>query len=271
MRVALALALMSSLAVATFAACADNEPPASTPDSGVIEGGDAGTIDPDGGSNGSDASAGADSGVVIVDGGVEDNCHPLDQTGCTPPATKCVIEPDGQNAGAHCTPPGNDVGLGEQCMGEDCLAGLACVMTSTVASCVQICNIGSGAGCEALGADYDCRTRIIGTNWGACSLLPPICDHLTQAPCEVDQACSTFTRRNNVRELRCREAGPQTEGMPCGSSANGAACIRGNVCVNNRNTMTATCVKFCDSNDDCAAPLTCSGVVSDPPFQFCSE
>jgi hypothetical protein len=269
MRAALSLALMSTLALAA-ASCSDSEPPATNTDSGTTGNSDAGEVSSDAGQTGSDASVGGDAGSIF-DGGVSDNCDPLLQSGCTDPATKCVIEPDSQNAGAHCVPPGNDVGLGEECMGEDCLAGLACVMTSTVSSCVQICSITTGAGCEALGSDYDCRTRIIGTNWGACSLLPAICDPLTQDPCAANEACSTFTRRNNVREFRCREAGPQTEGQPCGSSANSAQCVRGNVCVLDGPSGTATCRQFCDSNDDCAPPATCAGVVNDPPFQFCSQ
>jgi hypothetical protein len=156
-------------------------------------------------------------------------------------------------------------------MGEDCLAGLACVQTSSVATCVQVCNIQTGVGCESLGAEYDCRTRVVGTNWGACLLLPPLCDPLTQMPCAQDEACTTFTRRNNVRELRCREAGPGGEAAACGSSANGAGCMRGLVCILDRNTNQASCRKFCDMNEDCTSPATCSGVVNDPPFNFCSE
>jgi hypothetical protein len=268
MRIAPALALISALALA---ACADDEPsPNGQADSGAPGSDAAGETD-SGMNGGSDASLpGGDAGST-ADGGVMDNCNPLTQIGCTAPATKCVIEPDNQNAGAHCVPPGNDVGLGEQCVGEDCLAGLACVNTSTVATCVQICDIITGNGCEALGDNYDCRTRISDTNWGACSLLPPLCDPLTQAPCGATEACTPFLRRNNVRELRCREAGPQMEGQPCGSSANMMQCVRGTVCVQDRTTMTASCVRFCDTNDDCTSPKTCVGVVSDPPFMYCAE
>lgn len=265
MRVVLALALTSFFA----AACSDSEPPANPADGGP-GGEDAGEL-PDAGGGGNDGGA-PNADAALPDTGVIDNCDPLAQSGCTAPETKCVIEPDQQNAGAHCVPPGNDVGLGEACMGEDCLAGLACVRTSSAtAECVQVCNVANGAGCEVLGENYDCRTRIIGTNWGACSELPPECDPLTQAPCPLDQACSTFVRRNDMREFRCREAGPATEGMPCGSSANGAQCIRTNVCVLDQATSTAVCRKFCDSNDDCTAPNTCIGVVSNPPFQFCDQ
>lgn len=268
MRVVLALALTSFLAAAV-SACSDSEPPANQADASIGE--DAGEVvdsgvapDNDGGVGQNDAAA-PDTGVI-------DSCNPVLQSGCTPPASKCVIEPDQQNAGAHCVPRGNDVGLGEACMGEDCLPGLACVRTSSAtAACVQVCDVMTGAGCEPLGAGYDCRTRVIGTNWGACSELPPTCDPLTQAPCPLDQACSTFVRRNDMREFRCREAGTATEGMPCGSSANGAQCIRTNVCVLDRDTSTAVCRKFCDSNDDCTAPNTCIGVVNDPPFQFCDQ
>lgn len=266
MRLALALALIS---LAASTACSDGNALPSTPDSGVAPASDAGEQVDSGVIGGSDAAVGQDGSGV--DSGVMDNCDPLAQSGCTAPATKCVIEPDALNAGAHCVPPGNDQMLGDPCSGEDCQAGLACVATSTASSCVQICNIATGAGCESLGMDYDCRTRVLGTNWGACSLLPPICDPLTQMPCEPTQACSTFQRRNGIRELRCREAGPQGESAACGSSANGMGCMRNLVCILNSTTMMASCKRFCDTNDDCTAPQTCVGVVNDPPFQFCDQ
>lgn len=269
MRRALGLPILLLAFAGTFACSDEPAPNENINDAGVpgnpdaSEENDSGTINP------GDAATIPDAG----DSGVVDLCDPLAQTGCdTPPNTKCVIEPDANNAGAHCVPEGaNDVSLGGACEGEDCLPGLGCVGTSTAASvCVQLCNINDGTGCESLGDDYDCRLTITGTNYGACMLLPPLCNPLTQDPCPQGQACSTFTRRNNERELRCRDAGPQTEGTPCGSSNGGLQCERGLVCIRDNNTNTASCRRFCDTNDDCTSPASCTGVVSDPPFMFCA-
>jgi hypothetical protein len=268
-------ALAAVLAIGSAVGCADDESVADLPD--------AGSMPPaDGGLPGNDAAAPQDTGVILsdagatsdaasplVDAGVIDQCNPVTQTGCTAPETKCVIEPDQENDGAHCVQPGNDHMLGETCDGEDCLAGLACVLTSTVATCVQVCDINGGTGCESLGTEYDCRTRVTGTNWGACSLLPPRCDPLTQTPCAPEEGCMPFTRRNNVRELRCREAGPLGIGELCGSSANNVQCQRGLVCIYDRGTMLATCRKYCGGTGDCTQPSSCTGTIDEPPFMYC--
>jgi hypothetical protein len=270
MRLALGLPILF-LAVAGAFGCSDDPAPDVTQDSGVIGDQDASETSDSGGGGGDAGQPPADAG----DSGVLDLCDPVAQTGCdTPPNVKCVIEPDAQNPGAHCVPEGDDQMLGDACMGEDCEAGLVCARitsTSSVSECKQICNIVDGTGCEALGAEFDCRLTITGTNWGACLELPPICNPLTQDPCPQDQACSTFTRRSGLRELRCREAGPQMDGQTCGSSNSGLQCARGLVCIRDPDLNTAICREFCDTNDDCASPATCTGVVNDPPFMFCAE
>lgn len=253
----------------------DTEPPpllgqsdaGTTVDAGAAA--DAGALD--GATNGTDGGTnGPDSGVMPTPdaGTVVDNCDPVNQTGCdTPPNTKCVIE--GGNPGAECVPPSpNDVGLGEVCDGQACEAGFVCLrqsQTSTIGACRKACDLTTGDGCETLGMEYECRTQISGTNWGACTELPPLCDPYTQAPCEQAQACQPFLRRTGTWELRCRTAGEGAEGAPCGGAAR---CQRGLACVSDT-SGNAACRKYCELNDDCTAPAMCTGTVPEPPFMFC--
>lgn len=194
-----------------------------------------------------------------------DQCNPVEQTGCEGVANgKCVVEvgPPGTSCEVASQ---DDVGLGESCMGGDCLPGLAClVATATVSICRQVCDPATNTGCESLGAGYECRTRILESNWGACSMLPPTCDPYTQAPCDADHACQPFLTQDGAWEFRCRTAGNGAEGMACGGQA---GCERGLACVNGDNG--AMCVKYCEDEMDCVAPATCSGSVPDPEFSFC--
>jgi hypothetical protein len=227
---------------------------------------DSGVVNDDSGGNPTDSGNNPDTGNP-ADSGILDECNPVDQTGCdTPPQTKCVVE--GGSPGAECVEPSpNDVGLGEECTGEDCDPGLACIrdaQTSTLSHCRNVCNLDTNVGCEALGAEYECRTSITQSNWGACTMLPPTCDPLTQAPCDANQACQPFLRRTGTWEFRCRTAGNQAEGDVCGGNN---ACARELACVN-QNGMPS-CVRFCDEDMDCTNPLTCTGTVTEPPFNFC--
>lgn len=254
----------------TFGAAACNTaPPPLIDDAGTTA--DTGSV-PDTGAEdaatGMDAGTGADGGMLVDAGTIVDNCDPVEQSGCdTPPNTKCVIE--GGLPGAECVPPSpNDVGLGEVCDGQACEAGLVCLRqspTSTTGACRKACDLDTGAGCEGLGMEYECRTQISGTNWGACTELPPECDPYTQAPCEQDKACQPFLRRTGTWEFRCRTAGDKAEGAPCGGALR---CDRGLACVSDQ-SGNATCKKYCEGNADCTAPAMCTGVVPEPSFMFC--
>jgi hypothetical protein len=261
------------LYAALLAACDSAPAPAvDAGNGGEDAGADAGQVDDDGGAAdgavdgdagaGGDA-AGRDTGMVIVD-----ECSPLDQSGCDPQDEKCVIE--GGAPGAECAPTSpNDVGFGDPCTGADCQAGLVCLrdaVTSTESHCRQACDLDTNMGCDALPGEYECRTSITMSNWGACTLLPPTCDHYTQAPCEPDEACQPYLRRTGAWEFRCRTAGMAGEGMPCGANNR---CERGLACVN-ENGMAA-CKRYCMADDDCTSPLTCTGTVAEPPFNFCDD
>lgn len=213
-----------------------------------------------------DASA-PDSGVVAI----VDDCNPIAQD--CPPNQKCTIENPVPMGGAECVPIGNDVPIGGSCTGQDCEVGLACVrlsQTATASECVQVCDIAGGTGCERLGGqgeEYECRTAISGTNWGTCTLLPPLCNPYTQDPCEQDQACQPFLRRTGDWELRCRPAGNAGISESCGS---GVRCQRGLACISDPNGVAA-CQQICETNADCPGTSTCSGSVNAPPFSYCTE
>jgi hypothetical protein len=119
-------------------------------------------------------------------------------------------------------------------------------------------------GCDALPGEYECRTSITMSNWGACTELPPICNPYDQMPCDLTQACQPFLRRTGAWEFRCRTAGNADEGQPCGG---GTGCMRGLACVTDNGN--ATCKRYCMGDGDCTNPLTCSGTVPEPAFMFC--
>ncbi len=213
----------------------------------------------------------SDAGTSLVDAAAPvDTCNPLEQSGCAHAGDKCVVE--GPNMYAECVPPTSaDLPLGAACEGRDCEAGLACALlssTSSVSACVKICDLTSGRGCDALGPDYECRTRLTGTNWGSCGLLPELCDPYTQQPCARDEACQPFLRRTGTWEFRCRAAGPGSEGAPCGPGSN-AACARELACVSSP-SGAAFCRRICQVNTDCVDMAQCSGAVSEPAFMYCS-
>ena len=79
-------------------------------------------------------------------------------------------------------------------------------------------------------------------------------------------ASEEFLRRTGAWEFRCRTAGQAAEGMMCGG---GTGCQRGLACVND-NGM-ATCKEYCQVDGDCTNPLTCTGMVPEPPFMFCDQ
>ena len=189
MRAALGIGLIAAV---SFAIACSDDPAASLGDAGnggadsatddAALGADTGGNNNDAGGNGQDAA--------VADSGIMDDCNPVTQTGCPPAAipaaTKCVVEPEMLGQGAHCVPPGNDGNLGDMCTGEDCMPTLACAMTSTTGStCVQVCDLSTGTPCQQLGNDFDCRSRISQTNWGACVMLGPICNPLDARPREA--------------------------------------------------------------------------------------
>lgn len=250
-------------------ACSDDPPPAGAGDTGgdaAVDGGvevdatvDAGT------------DAGPDGGMD-TDGAVIDDCNPLLQSGC-PGTEKCVVEAPANDPGARCLPTGaNDKALGQPCTGADCQAGLACIRTttnSTVAACVKVCDRSSGGGCEGLPGEWECRSRIRNSNWGACVELPPACDHLTQAPCAPSQACQPLQRFDGSFEFRCLEAGPKGDGELCGGGGQPERCQRGMVCVRNPQTNESNCRILCDTMSDCPNQRQCSGSLSTPAAMFC--
>lgn len=248
---ALALCCFSAL----FAACGSSNPPPPdpTPDDAQVSDGnlDAAT------STRSDASVG-DAGSA--DGGViTDDCNPLEQTGCNDPTlSKCTVESSAPRGGTECVEPGvTEKSLGQQCTGGECLPGLVCVNTSTAPLCHKVCNPDTGAGCEALGANWDCALRLRDTNWGACQELGPTCDPLTQMPCDPNQACQFVQRVGGAFELRCQTAGTGMDGAACGGA--NPRCARTFVCV--RESGVSNCRKFCGTNADCTAPQECTGSV----------
>jgi hypothetical protein len=263
---------VASLSAAAIAACAGSEPPPSGKS-------DAGTNVQDG--SGSDAGSAPDAlATAIPDSGapasdassIIDQCNPITQDcgsldGGMGGAAKCSV----QSGPAMCIPANHsDLPLGASCQGFECATGLACVAgtgSSTVASCVKICDIDhGGAGCDTLGADWDCRARINSTNWGLCVHLGPMCDPISQAPCPMDQACTPLLRTTGQYEFRCKAAGTQGDGQACGAPM--LDCIRGFVCVLAMNS-TPICREFCARDNQCPMNQTCVGTVVDPPFHFC--
>lgn len=274
--VCLSRALAVAATLLTLYACGSDESVANLDASA----GDGGVGDPDAAAGAADAGLAVDAGSSPADGSVagpdagaplNDLCDPVTQTMCVAPTTKCVVENPTPGGGTLCVEPGNDVALGGMCTGADCVAGLACVGAATGSVCMQVCDFqGDGSGCEPLGNEWECRTRLTGTNWGACTELPPLCDYLTQDPCAADRACGPLLRRTGQYEFRCRAAGTQGEGASCGSSG-GGDCQRELVCVRDPRTNQAACKRYCDTNDDCTAPQTCAGSVSDPAFMYCDN
>lgn len=269
MRSSLSLLILS----ASIVACASDAPPAQLPpDGGVVlvdgalasdataPGQDAlpGQDAPLGadGSTDQDAAVGLDGPAAPADSGVLDECNPVTQD-CRDAADKCRIEPAMMGQGTQCVERGlADKARGAVCAGGDCAAGLVCVNTGTVARCAQACDRTSGAPCATLGADYDCRLQVRGTNWGACDQLPPACDPLTLAPCTPTQACQPVRRFDGTFEFRCRAAGTGAEGQRCES----AGCTRGLVCV--REEGVSLCRAPCAmAGPSCTAPQMCVGLV----------
>ncbi len=237
------------------------------------------SIGQDAGSDLQDGGGASDGGVQARDGSVardagtpQDQCDPVAQTGCTAPATKCVVEGPNTAAGTRCVTPGpNESAFEEECMGRECIAGLACVRessTSTVSRCAQVCDVATAVGCESLGPDYDCNTRISGSNWGACTKLPPLCNPYDQNTCAGDQACQPWVRRDGTWEFRCRERGTGQAGELC--TTGNPRCDRGLACVRTTDG-TAFCRQYCETNTDCVAPAQCAGNVANPPFMYCAE
>jgi hypothetical protein len=217
----------------------------------------------DGGAVALDAGArlGDAGSAGAVDAGPAFACDPITGAGCAAARAckligtpTCVREQDAPSArGAPCAPG-------------DCAAGLACLQasTATIARCLQLCVLESGAGCGA--PEEECRLEIPGLPWGACVELPPTCNPYTQRPCSPDQACQPFLRRTGARELRCLRGGPGQAGDACG--ARGSACGRGLVCVAT-SPREASCRQYCELNADCPRPEQCTGRVDDPAFTFC--
>lgn len=261
-----AAALLWATVAAGCAAEALSEPNGA--DAGAVT--DAGSLNTADASVNTDAGASVDAGALGDAGAISDQCDPVTQSDCAPPATKCVVE--GPMPGTACVEPlADERPLGAACEGRDCEAGLACALvstTSTVGECVKVCDLVSGAGCERLGTEYECRTRLTGTNWGSCQELPPSCDPYTQTPCEADQACQPFLRRTGTWEFRCRAAGPGEEDALCGGA--NPACQRGLACVSTPQG-SAFCRRICQVNTDCEDQRQCNGVVGEPPFMYCGD
>ena len=230
-------------------ACGEDEPAPPLPsDAGADAGaGDTGGNPPE--------DAGVDAGVDA--GAITDQCNPLTQTGCADPVdSRCAVEGP-PRAGAQCVePPDMEKMLGQECAALECAAGMVCVRSATVARCHQLCHRETGMGCEALGADYDCRLILRDTNWNACSELPPLCDAVTQAPCGPGTACQFITRFDGTFELRCVPEGTGMSGDTCGGG--NPACARGLICV--RETAGSVCRKTCGGDGDCSGGATCSGM-----------
>jgi hypothetical protein len=279
MRQAHSLAFAITFAALVFA-CASGEPAARIDGSTTPDGssnGDAsssfdGAMSVDAGSSQSDASQNTDGGVSSDASMVHDDCNPLTQMGCTAPTSECIVETPVGGAGASCVMPDpNAVGLGAACVGGQCLPMLACVrVTTSSAVCVHVCDINNGgAGCDSLGTDYDCRSRIADSNWGFCSKLGPMCDPVSQSPCPIDQACGPVLRTTGMYEFRCKASGTQGDNQPCAGTS--GDCQRGYVCVSAGMNMSPICKKFCAMNMQCPSPEQCTGAVSSPlMFRFCT-
>lgn len=255
---------------ALFFGCSDEPVAALNRDAGAQSSSDAGGAR-DASASARDGGADARDGSVAMDAGTPiDQCDPLAQSGCNPPASKCVVE--GPVAGTRCiTPDDDDVDIDEVCMGRDCVAGLACVRestTSTISRCVKVCDVENAVGCESLGADYDCTVRISGSNWGACQLLPPLCNPYDQTACDAEEACQPWLRRDGTFEMRCRDRGTGKAGDLC--TTGNPRCDRGLACVRTTDG-NAFCRQYCQTNTDCAPPDQCIGAVPSPPFMYCAE
>lgn len=215
----------------------------------------------------------ADAGIPPGDAGVASDlgrpappCDPLTGSGCTPGMTCTLV------AGPECAPAeANPAPIGASCRPGDCGPGLVCATTSATAAvgrCFQVCDLDTGVGCEALGDEVECRLQIGDPRFGACVALPPPCNPYARQPCESPgQACQPFLRRTGVRELRCREAGPQLAGDPCGPRV--GECAAGTACVAEPDGSAATCRRYCELNADCPPPEQCTGEVEEPRFGFC--
>lgn len=265
------LALLLGLTWAVVA-CSEDPPPAAPTDAAVDAGIDGGQGD-DAGPGDAGVDAGTADAAFDTDGAVIDDCNPLLQSGCTG-SDKCVVEAPANDPGASCRPTQpTDKALGAACTGGDCQGGLACIRTtasSTIARCVKVCDRQTGGGCEGLSGEWECRSRIRGSNWGACVELPPTCDHLTQQPCAPTQACQPLQRFDGSFEFRCLEAGPKAENELCGGGGQPERCQRGLVCVRNPNTNESNCRVLCDTNTDCPNPLQCGGSLSAPAAMYCT-
>jgi hypothetical protein len=130
--------------------------------------------------------------------------------------------------------------------------------------CRQVCDRGSGAGCDSLAVAADCLESVRGTNYGVCTELPPECDPVTQDPCGAGEACQTLLRFDGSFDLRCRPAGPGQAGDECSNQR----CDRGFICVNFGGAPT--CQTICGDGNDCTTG-TCSGSVNGVDVKFCAE
>lgn len=260
----LALACLAASAVG----CSDDPAPAGNAASDAST--DAGSAD----------AAPFDSGVIIADGGaadtgpmVQDDCNPVTQADCVAPNSKCVVESSVPNGGTECvTPDPTDNTLGETCSGRTCQAGLTCVNSGMGPICRQVCDRTDGSGCTSLGADFDCREQLRGTNWGVCGELPAECNAFTNMPCAANEACRPLRRRTGVFELRCGPAGAGVHGDTCDDAAN--RCSAGHVCVRLGTTGRIECRKVCQGNPDCTmgagAMSECSGTIMGVAAQYCN-
>jgi hypothetical protein len=245
----------SALALSLLAiACGSNDPAPPLPAA------DAGPAD----SGAEPADSGLHPDAAAPDlGPVVDTCDPLAQDCTDPSAIKCVVESATPRGGTRCVEPQNmEQTLGQPCSATECVAGLVCVRTASTSLCGQVCDPDTNMGCDALGMDWECASRLIDTNWGVCVQLAPLCDGVTQAPCPADQACQ-FVSRRGMFELRCVRAGTGVDDSPCGAGTPG--CARGFVCVREGNG--SFCRKTCGGDPDCTAPKTCSSMVQN--LRYC--
>ncbi len=211
----------------------------------------------------SDASASFDAGLPF-DGGTSFACDPVRGDGCPAPLRCRLIEVP------RCAElPDAPAGFLSPCTPGACDEGLVCIRateTATVGRCAQICEHDSGAGCERIAGDWECRARLEALPWGLCTELPPLCNPYNQRPCPVEEACQPFLRRTGSRELRCQPAGPRQGGEACGSQLGN--CARGWVCIADP-TGGAVCRKPCELNQDCPRPEQCTGWVEEPELSYC--
>ena len=257
--------LVICAAVALAVACDQDDPAPGIMDAGATPtGGDSGAGAPDSGTNG----GGADAGPTDLGPTITDTCDPVQQTGCTAPRSKCIVE-NNPGLGTQCVAPDpGDIPLGGDCTmrAGQCQAKLACINSGTSPICRQVCNRQDGTGCEALGDDYDCREHIRGTNWGVCAELPPACTASTNEPCAAGEMCAPVRLRNGQFSLRCRAAGQKMHGEPCDAAGN--RCAVGLVCVSLAGNPV--CRTICTSDMDCPMMGECSGSVPGVDLDFCT-